>query len=134
MILASKIAHPPAELVATEISPELLPTSAAGEALQATESSTGPYELVDFFLYHFLRWAESPEKILFLAGHAKFHVDYTPAEIRNWLRVFLTRFFANQFKRSCLPDGPKVGSVSVSPRGDWRMPSDASANAWLAGW
>lgn len=121
------------DIVATEISPELLPTSAAGVALQATESSTGPYELVDFFLYHFLRWAEPPEKILFLASHAKFHVDYTPAEIRNWLRVFLTRFFANQFKRSCLPDGPKVGSVSVSPRGDWRMPSDASAKAWLEG-
>ena len=107
---------------------------ASGEALQATESSTGPYELVDFFLYHFLRWAEPPEKILFLASHAKFHNDYTPDELRRWLRVFLTRFFQNQFKRSCLPDGPKVGSVSVSPRGDWRMPSDASARAWLEGW
>ncbi len=122
------------DIVATEISPELLPTSASGEALQATESSTGPYELVDFFLYHFLRWAEPPEKILFLAAHAKFHNEYTPDELRRWLRVFLTRFFQNQFKRSCLPDGPKVGSVSVSPRGDWRMPSDASARAWLEGW
>ena len=122
------------DIAATAISPELLPTTASGEALQATESSTGPYELVDFFLYHFLRWGESPEKILFLAGHAKFHAEYTPAELRDWLRVFLTRFFANQFKRSCLPDGPKVGSVSVSPRGDWRMPSDASAKAWLEGW
>jgi len=122
------------DIVATAISPELLPTGASGEALQATESSTGPYELVDFFLYHFLRWAEPPEKILFLAGHAKFHAEYTPEELRSWLRVFLTRFFQNQFKRSCLPDGPKVGSVSVSPRGDWRMPSDASARAWLEGW
>ena len=122
------------DIVATEISPELLPTNADGEALQATEASTGPYELVDFFLYHFLRWAAPPEKILFLAGHAKFDAEYTPAELRRWLRVFLTRFFANQFKRSCMPDGPKVGSVSVSPRGDWRMPSDASARAWLEGW
>ncbi len=119
------------DIAATAISPELLPTSAAGESLQATESSTGPYELVDFFLYHFLRWGAPPEKILYLAGHAKFHAEYTPDVLRSWLRVFLTRFFANQFKRSCLPDGPKVGSVSVSPRGDWRMPSDASARAWL---
>ena len=76
-------------------------------------------------------WPNLHPFTLFLASHAKFHVDYTPAEIRNWLRVFLTRFFSNQFKRSCLPDGPKVGSVSVSLRGDWRMPSDASAKAWL---
>ncbi len=121
------------DIADTEISPELLPTTADGKAAQATESSVGPYELVDFFLYHFLRWGAEPEKILYLAGHATFDTAHTPAELRHWLRVFLTRFFANQFKRSCLPDGPKVGSVSVSPRGDWRMPSDASARAWLEG-
>lgn len=115
----------------TPISPELLPTTAEGGIAQATESSVGPYELVDFFLYHFLRWGCEPEKILFLASQAKFEKPHTQDEVRKWLRVFLTRFFANQFKRSCLPDGPKVGSVSVSPRGDWRMPSDAAARAWL---
>ncbi|HJZ57329.1 MAG TPA: NAD(+) synthase, partial [Gemmataceae bacterium] len=118
-------------IVATEISPELLPPDAAGKIVQTTESTIGPYELVDFFLYHFLRFGAEPERILFLAQHAKFDRDYTPAEMRGWLAVFLRRFFANQFKRSCLPDGPKVGSVSLSPRGDWRMPSDAVARVWL---
>jgi NAD+ synthase (glutamine-hydrolysing) len=118
-------------IVNTEISPELLPTDAGGQIVQATESSIGPYELVDFFLYHFLRFGANPEKILFLARHATFSKQYTPEELRHWLKVFLRRFFANQFKRSCLPDGPKVGSVSVSPRGDWRMPSDAAARVWL---
>ena len=117
----------------TPISPELLPTTAEGGIAQSTESSVGPYELVDFFLYHFLRWGCEPEKMLFLASHAKFDREYSADEVRRWLRVFLARFFANQFKRSCLPDGPKVGSVSVSPRGDWRMPSDAAAKAWLEG-
>lgn len=121
------------DVAATEISPELLPVAADGTIAQMTESMVGPYELVDFFLYHFLRWGCEPEKILFLASHAKFDGDYTPDEIRSWLKVFLKRFFANQFKRSCLPDGPKVGSVSLSPRGDWRMPSDASARIWLEG-
>src|SRR5262245_59713113 len=111
--------------------PELLPTDAAGKMVQMTESTVGPYELVDFFLYHFPRFGATPEKILFLAEHAVFSKPYTPAELRQWLRVFLRRFFANQFKRSCLPDGPKVGSVSLSPRGDWRMPSDAAAKVWL---
>ncbi len=119
------------DIAATPISPELLPTNAKGEATQETEASIGPYELVDFFLYHFLRWAASPEKILFLASQATFDKPYSPGEIRRWLKVFLGRFFANQFKRSAYPDGPKVGSVSLSPRGDWRMPSDASAKAWL---
>ncbi len=119
------------EIVRTPISPELLPTGALGEIVQATESTIGPYELVDFFLYHFLRFGVGPEKILFLAKHAKFSKPYTADEVRHWLGVFLRRFFANQFKRSCLPDGPKVGSVSVSPRGDWRMPSDAAARVWL---
>jgi NAD+ synthase (glutamine-hydrolysing) len=119
------------DVVATEISPELLPTDAGGKIVQATELTIGPYELVDFFLYHFLRFGAGAEKILFLARHSKFSKEYTPDEVRRWLRVFLTRFFANQFKRSVLPDGPKVGSVSVSPRGDWRMPSDAAARVWL---
>ena len=123
--------HTLLDVVNTEISPELLPTDAAGGGTQATESTVGPYELVDFFLYHFLRFGAAPDKILFLARHAQFHGEYTPADVRRWLKVFLHRFFANQFKRSCLPDGPKVGSVSVSPRGDWRMPSDAAARVWL---
>src|SRR5262249_44369812 len=95
------------------------------------EGTIGPYELHDFFLYHFLRYGLPPEKILFLATFAKFDRNYTPQEVRGWLKTFLRRFFANQFKRSCLPDGPKVGSVSLSPRGDWRMPSDAVAQAWI---
>jgi NAD+ synthase (glutamine-hydrolysing) len=118
------------DIVGTVISPELLPTDAKGQA-QSTESSIGPYELHDFFLFHFLRYASPPEKILYLASQAKFDREYSADEIRKWLRMFLTRFFANQFKRSCLPDGPKVGSVSLSPRGDWRMPSDASVQEWL---
>jgi NAD+ synthase (glutamine-hydrolysing) len=118
------------DIAGTEISPELLPVP-DGHAPQSTEASVGPYELVDFFLYHFLRWGCPPEKILFLASQATFEKPYTAEEIRNWLKKFLTRFFANQYKRSCLPDGPKVGSIAVSPRGDWRMPSDASAAAWL---
>jgi NAD+ synthase (glutamine-hydrolysing) len=121
------------DIAATEISPELLPVAADGTIAQMTESTVGPYELVDFFLYHFLRWGSEPEKILFLASHAKFDHNYSAEEVRGWLKVFLKRFFANQFKRSCLPDGPKVGSVSLSPRGDWRMPSDASAKVWLDG-
>jgi NAD+ synthase (glutamine-hydrolysing) len=119
------------DVVDTEISPELLPTDSDGKIVQATEASIGPYELVDFFLYHFLRFGAPPDKILFLAGHATFARTYTREELQKWLRLFLRRFFANQFKRSCLPDGPKVGSVSLSPRGDWRMPSDAAARVWL---
>lgn len=119
------------DVAATEISPELLPVSAEGKIAQMTESTVGPYELVDFFLYHFLRWGTGPEKILFLAAHADFDMKYTRDEVKAWLRVFFQRFFVNQFKRSCLPDGPKVGTVSLSPRGDWRMPSDAAVQAWL---
>jgi NAD+ synthase (glutamine-hydrolysing) len=118
-------------ITATPISPELLPSNQAGEILQITEELIGPYELHDFFLFHFLRYGIAPTKILYLASQARFAKDYTPDELRHWLRLFLRRFFANQFKRSCLPDGPKVGSVSLSPRGDWRMPSDAQATAWL---
>jgi NAD+ synthase (glutamine-hydrolysing) len=119
------------DIVDTVISPELLPTDAEGKALQETEGSLGPYELHDFFLYHFLRYGATPEKILFLAGHARFTRPHSPEELRRALQTFVRRFFANQFKRSCLPDGPKVGSVSLSPRGDWRMPSDAQATLWL---
>jgi len=118
------------DIVATEISPELLPSDAEGNA-QSTESAIGPYELHDFFLYHFLRFGSPPSKILFLAKEARFDRKYEESELRKWLGVFLKRFFANQFKRSCLPDGPKVGSVSLSPRGDWRMPSDAQVELWL---
>jgi NAD+ synthase (glutamine-hydrolysing) len=121
------------DIVNMPFSPELLPTDLDGGITQVTEATVGPYELVDFFLYHFLRFGAAPEKILFLAEHAPFarKDPYTPDELRRWLKLFLRRFFANQFKRSCLPDGPKVGSVSVSPRGDWRMPSDAAARIWL---
>ena len=90
----------------------------------------GPYELHDFFLYHFARWASRPAKIQQLAEHA-FAGRYDAGTIRTWLRLFVTRFFANQWKRSVMPDGPKVGSVALSPRGDWRMPSDAEVALWL---
>lgn len=119
------------DVVATLVSPELLPAGKDGQIVQSTESVIGPYELHDFFLFHFLRYGSPPEKILFLAAQAQFHQSYSHAELKQWLTVFLRRFFGNQFKRSCLPDGPKVGSISLSPRGDWRMPSDAAARLWL---
>src|SRR5262249_9049546 len=119
------------DVVATEISPELLPPDQDDTRMQSTEKVVGPYELHDFFLYHFLRWGASPEKILYLAEQAEFDRPYSADQIRHWLAAFVRRFFANQFKRSCLPDGPKVGSISLSPRGDWRMPSDAEAALWL---
>jgi NAD+ synthase (glutamine-hydrolysing) len=119
------------DVVATDISPELLPVGQDGAPVQRTEEAIGPYELHDFFLYHFLRYGEAPDKLLYLASQARFDQAYAPGEIRRWLRTFLCRFFASQFKRSCVPDGPKVGSVSLSPRGDWRMPSDAQVNLWL---
>ncbi|MCS7020408.1 MAG: NAD(+) synthase [Gemmataceae bacterium] len=119
------------DITETAISPELLPPDPQGNIVQLTEQVVGPYELIDFFLYHFLRFGSPPEKILFLASQACFSRTYTSEELRHWLRVFLTRFFAQQYKRSCLPDGPKVGTVCLSPRGDWRMPSDASVNTWL---
>jgi NAD+ synthase (glutamine-hydrolysing) len=119
------------DIFATEISPELLPTGKDGKIQQKTESVVGPYELHDFFLYYTLRFGAKPEKIFFLAQQAKFDAQYSDAELLKWLRVFVTRFFSQQFKRSCLPDGPKVGSISLSPRGDWRMPSDAQAALWL---
>jgi NAD+ synthase (glutamine-hydrolysing) len=119
------------DVVATEISPELVPLTSDGVCVQSTEAIIGPYELHDFFLYQMLRFGYRPAKILFLAEQAKFSQSYTPQELRRWLREFLERFFASQYKRSALPDGPKVGSISLSPRGDLRMPSDASVALWL---
>ena len=119
------------DIMDTPISPELLPPSATGEILQKTEDILGPYEVHDFFLYHMLRCGSGPTKIFFMAKTA-FAEVYTDQQLRKWLEVFYKRFFSQQFKRSCLPDGPKVGTVSLSPRGDWRMPSDASARMWLA--
>ena len=114
----------------TPISPELIPTDEQGNIAQKTEDLVGPYELHDFFLYHSFRFGASPRKIFFLARKA-FDGVYDNATILKWLRTFFRRFFQQQFKRSCLPDGPKVGTVSISPRGDWRMPSDACASLWL---
>jgi NAD+ synthase (glutamine-hydrolysing) len=117
------------DILATPVSPELLPPAPDGKISQKTEDVVGPYELHDFFLYYLMRWGFAPAKIFFLAKKA-FGDEYEPAIILKWLRVFCRRFFQQQFKRSCLPDGAKVGTVCLSPRGDWRMPSDASAAAW----
>lgn len=118
------------DITETPVSPELLPAGKDGKILQVTEDLVGPYELHDFFLYNFFRFGFAPEKIQFLSEKA-FAGSYDSATISKWLRTFLRRFFSQQFKRSCLPDGPKVGSVSLSPRGDWRMPSDAVARLFL---
>ena len=119
------------DIVDTPISPELIPANTDGEIVQKTEDLVGPYELHDFFLYYAVRWGFRPSKIYYLAQIAFGH-NYTIDAIKKWLTVFFSRFFSQQFKRSCMPDGPKVGSVSLSPRGDWRMPSDANRDAWLA--
>ena len=118
------------DILDTPVSPELLPPE-GGSISQKTEELVGPYELHDFFLYYFQRYGFSPDKIYFLAQNA-FRERYEKAVILKWLRIFLRRFFSQQFKRSCLPDGPKVGTISLSPRGDLRMPSDADSSAWLA--
>ena len=136
-----------AEIVEQEITPELVPTK-EGEVPQSTEASVGPYALADFTLFHVLRQGLRPSRIAFLAEHAwsdastgewpeglpeDRRVAYDLAEIKRWLEVFCKRFFANQFKRSAMPNGPKVSpGGALSPRGDWRMPSDASPAAWLA--
>ena len=117
-------------ILATEISPELLPPDAAGNIAQKTEDIIGPYELHDFYLYHVVRRGDSPAKVYFLAKRA-FAGKYDAATLKKWLINFYRRFFSQQFKRNCIPDGVKVGSVSLSPRADWRMPSDASAALWL---
>ena len=119
------------DIVDTPISPELIPAKTDGSIQQITEDLVGPYELHDFFLYYTLRYGFGPERIFHMARHA-FIDEYDKDTILHWERIFFRRFFAQQFKRSCLPDGPKVGSVCLSPRGDWRMPSDASAAAWLS--
>ena len=118
------------DIVDTPISPELLPATQNDSISQKTEDLVGPYELHDFFLYYFLRYGFRPKKIFILAEKA-FAGQYDVKCIKKWLTIFFRRFFSQQFKRSCLPDGPKVGSVSLSPRGDWRMPSDASNSLWL---
>lgn len=118
------------DILDTPVTPELLPKSSEGKMTQKTEDIVGPYELHDFFLYYFVRSEFTPERILFLAN-AAFDGKYEEETLRKWLKVFIRRFFTQQFKRSAIPDGPKVGTVSLSPRGDWRMPSDASFNTWL---
>lgn len=127
---SSKLAEVLRDILDTPVSPELLPTDdSATEITQKTEDLVGPYELHDFFLYNGIRWGYQPEKVKRIAVYA-FGDDYSEEEITKWLKTFYRRFFAQQFKRSCLPDGAKVGSVTLSPRGDWRMPSDASNAVW----
>ena len=118
-----------ADILATPVSPELLPPS-EGEITQKTEDLLGPYELHDFFLYHLIKSGAAPSRILFLARSA-FGTKYGEDEIKERLKLFLRRFFSQQYKRSCMPDGPKIGTIALSPRGDWRMPSDAEVNEWL---
>ena len=120
-------------IVETTISPELLPAGVGGEIEQSTEATLGPYEVLDFILYHAIRCGYSPAKILFLSEYAAFTQHYPRALIERTIGTFYDRFFRQQYKRSCVPDGPKVGTVSLSPRGDWRMPSDADPAAWLNG-
>ena len=118
------------DVLDTPVSPELLPPDADGKIAQKTEDLVGPYELHDFFLYYVLRFGYPPKKIFRMATLA-FAGKYEEGIIKKWIRTFYWRFFTQQFKRSCLPDGPKVGSVAVSPRGDLRMPSDASSRLWM---
>jgi NAD+ synthase (glutamine-hydrolysing) len=119
------------DILETPVSPELLPVDSKGRMTQFTEDVVGPYELHDFFLFYTLRYGFSPAKIYFLAQKAFYNV-YSNELILKWMEVFFRRFFSQQFKRSCIPDGPKVGSVNLSPRGDWRMPSDACPDIWLS--
>ncbi|MCR4949152.1 MAG: NAD(+) synthase [Treponema sp.] len=118
------------DILDTPVSPELLPPT-DGKISQVTEDLVGPYELHDFFLYYLLRFGFSPSKIFFLAQHSELSKTYKTETILKWLKTFYRRFFSQQFKRSCMPDGAKVGTINLSPRGDWRMPSDAMASAWL---
>jgi NAD+ synthase (glutamine-hydrolysing) len=119
------------DIIDTPVSPELTPAAADGSVAQKTEEIIGPYELHDFFLYHTVKYGAPPEKILFLAEKA-FAGKYSAEKIAKTLGIFVRRFFSQQFKRSCIPDGPKVGTICLSPRGDWRMPSDASPELWLS--
>jgi len=129
-LYAGDVAEVLRDVMATPISPELLPDSDGSGAFQETEAAIGPYELHDFFLFHALRYGAPPKKVLYLARIA-FAGVHGPDVVLRWLRVFYQRFFGQQFKRSAMPDGPKVGTVALSPRGDWRMPSDAAAALWL---
>ena len=117
------------DIIDTPISPELLPTDEEGKIQQKTENSIGPYVLHDYFLYHFIRYHSSPESI-FLAAKDAFRGTYDEKEIKQWLQLFMKRFFTQQFKRDCVPDGPKIGRVSLSPRGDFCMPSDVDGFLW----
>lgn len=143
----SDMAEALVDIIDTPVSPELLPPEKDGSIAQKTEDLVGPYELHDFFLYQLIRYGFPPQRVFRLALQAFWyqHLDgryhnkgsmdvgkYPPQVILKWMRVFYRRFFTQQFKRSCMPDGPKVGSVCLSPRGDWRMPSDASASIWLS--
>ena len=117
------------DVLDTPVSPELIPPK-DGDIVQKTEDLVGPYELHDFYLYHMMRFGFSPSKIYYIAKIA-FKGEYDDETILKWLKMFYRRFFSQQFKRSCIPDGPKVGSVALSPRGDLRMPSDAVSKGWL---
>jgi NAD+ synthase (glutamine-hydrolysing) len=117
------------DVIATPITPELLPLGEGDTLQQETEATIGPYLLHDFFLYYAARYGFEPRKVFFLARQA-FRDTHAPGELLRWMAVFYSRFFSQQFKRSAMPDGPKVGSVALSPRGDWRMPSDASGALW----
>jgi NAD+ synthase (glutamine-hydrolysing) len=118
------------DILDTPFSPELLPADKEGKIAQKTEHFVGPYELHDFFINRMLRHNDEPRRIYFIAQQA-FKGSYTSEEVLKWLKVFYRRFFSQQFKRSCMPDGPKVGAINLSPRASWRMPSDAMATVWL---
>jgi len=118
------------DILKTPISPELLPPNENGEINQLTEQNIGPYILTDFFLYHFMHYGAEPNKIKFISRET-FKDIYNEDEINKWIEIFFKRFFTQQFKRNCLPDGPKVGTVNLSPRGDWQMPSDAQYKIWI---
>lgn len=125
-----ELKHTLEDIIVTPVSPELLSNRRDAEITQVTEDIIGPFELHDFFLYHIVKYGAAPDKVAFLAEKA-FDGKYDTATIKKWLALFVRRFFEQQFKRSCIPDGPKVGTISLSPRGDWRMPSDAVVQAWL---
>ena len=119
------------DITDTPISPELLPPDENGNISQKTEDNIGPYELHDFFIYYMMRFSFRPAKIFYLAAEHAFKEDYSREDILKWMKMFYKRFFTQQFKRSCMPDGVKVGTVALSPRGDLRMPSDAVSKLWL---
>ena len=125
-----KVAAALYDILDTPVSPELLPADADGKIAQKTEDLVGPYELHDFYLYYFIRYGFTPTKLYRMAKNA-WGEKYSDEVLKKWLQVFLKRFFAQQFKRSCLPDGPQVGEISLSPRGAWKMPSDAASALWL---